>query len=91
MSFRDHPNFRELSGPAFGAIVVWNHHVGFYLGQSSSGAILTLGGNQGNRVCRMFNVFDNEPDFWWPKSEPMPAVGVIQVESTAGTRGGSVT
>ena len=51
VSFRNHPNFVNLSGPALGAIVVWNHHVGFYIGQSSSGAILTLGGNQGDMVC----------------------------------------
>src|SRR6476619_7088788 len=27
VSFRNHPNFRKLDGPALGAIVVWNHHV----------------------------------------------------------------
>ncbi len=91
VSFRNHPNFRKLDGPALGAIVVWNHHVGFYLGQSSSGAILTLGGNQGNAVCRTFNVFDNVPDFWWPRSEPMPEVRPILVASSAGSRGGRVT
>jgi len=90
-SFRNHPNFRKLDGPARGAIVVWDHHVGFYMGQSSSGLILTLGGNQSDSVCEAFQRFNDEPDFWWPKSEPMPEVGAILVALGAGGRGGRVT
>jgi len=89
-SFRDHPDFRKLDGPALGAIVVWDHHVGFYMGQSSSGAILTLGGNQNQSVCQAFNRL-NGPNFWWPKSQPLPEVGAILVASGAGSHGRQVT
>ncbi|WCL81588.1 TIGR02594 family protein [Saprospira sp. CCB-QB6] len=44
----------KIDKPAYGAIVVFSRsgggHVGFVVGQTES-AILTLGGNQGNKVC----------------------------------------
>ena len=43
-----------LNAPALGAVVVYERgaggHVGFVVGVDQSGRILTLGGNQGNRV-----------------------------------------
>ncbi|AFC22889.1 peptidoglycan-binding lysin domain protein [Saprospira grandis str. Lewin] len=45
---------RKIDKPAYGAIVVFSRsgggHVGFVAGQTDS-HILTLGGNQGNKVC----------------------------------------
>lgn len=57
-SFRHHPNFVKLSGPALGCIVVYWRisqasglgHVGFYGGEDSHGFIDTVGGNESDMV-----------------------------------------
>jgi len=45
---------RPLAGPALGAVVVYERggagHVGFVVGMDERGRVMTLGGNQGNRV-----------------------------------------
>jgi uncharacterized protein (TIGR02594 family) len=38
---------QELNNPALGAIVVFNHHVGFVAGRNADGRLVILGGNQG--------------------------------------------
>jgi uncharacterized protein (TIGR02594 family) len=38
---------QELNNPALGAIVVFNHHVGFVAGINADGRLVVLGGNQG--------------------------------------------
>ena len=38
---------QELNNPALGAIVVFNHHVGFVAGINADGRLVILGGNQG--------------------------------------------
>jgi len=38
---------QELNNPALGAIVVFNHHVGFIAGINADGRLVVLGGNQG--------------------------------------------
>lgn len=44
----------KLSAPEVGCVVVYERtgggHVGFVVGQDASGYLMTLGGNQGNRV-----------------------------------------
>ena len=66
VSFCGHPNFVKLNGPALGAIAVWDHHVGFYMGEAQ-GRILTLGGNQDDKVCEEFKAGDAAfRGYWWP-------------------------
>ena len=94
MSFSEHPSFIKLNGPALGAIVVWEHHVGFYMGESPDGKkIWILGGNQDDMVSKEFKVRDAAfRGYWWPrKSVPAPQVGVIQVTSEAGGLARKVT
>jgi len=38
---------QELNNPALGAVVVFNHHVGFVAGINADGRLVVLGGNQG--------------------------------------------
>jgi len=94
VSFSEHPSFIKLNGPALGAIVVWEHHVGFYMGESPDGKkIWILGGNQDDMVSKEFKVRDAAfRGYWWPrKSVPAPQVGVIQVTSEAGGLARKVT
>jgi uncharacterized protein (TIGR02594 family) len=79
VSFSDHPNFVKLDGPALGAIVVWDHHVGFYMGESQ-GRIWTLGGNQDDKVCEEFKARDASfRGYWWPNSVAVPQVRAVEV------------
>jgi uncharacterized protein (TIGR02594 family) len=87
-SFRNHPGFVQLSGPAPGAIVVfWRGapdsglgHVGFYRGEDDS-RVWTLGGNENDMVqiealpkaSASFGLIG----YWWPKSVSMPAIGPV--------------
>jgi len=93
VSFSQHPNFIKLNGPALGGIAVWEHHVGFYMGQSLDGRqIWILGGNQDDMVSKEFKLRDDTfRGYWWPRSVPMPQVGVIQVTSEAGGLARKVT
>jgi uncharacterized protein (TIGR02594 family) len=77
-SFRHHPNFVKLAGPAIGAITVfWRiskqsglGHVGFYAGEDSHGFIDTLGGNESDMVrAEMLNSAGSNfglVGYYWP-------------------------
>ncbi len=87
-SFRTHPAFVQLSGPALGAIVVYwrisqssgQGHVGFYRGEDAS-RVWTLGGNENDMVqiealpktSASFGLIG----YWWPKSVALPAIGPV--------------
>jgi uncharacterized protein (TIGR02594 family) len=97
-SFRKDKNFVKLKGPALGAIAVyWRKsprsglgHVGFYLGQTKT-QVLTLGGNESDAVRKQFEPKARLFGYWWPKSVPLPAGGVITVKSVDGQPEGSET
>lgn len=44
-------NYGVATYPRFGAIVVWPHHVAFYLDDDGSGGAYIMGGNQRNEFC----------------------------------------
>jgi uncharacterized protein (TIGR02594 family) len=84
-SFRSHPEFVQLDGPALGAIAVfWRGskdsglgHVGFYRGEDAN-HVWTLGGNE-NDMVQIEALAKDSPTFgligyWWPKSVPLPAI-----------------
>jgi uncharacterized protein (TIGR02594 family) len=87
-SFRTHPNFVRLQGPALGCLVVfWRGasdsglgHLGFYRGEDQ-GHVWTLGGNENDMVqiealakqSSSFGLFG----YWWPKSVPLPTTGPV--------------
>jgi len=95
-SFTTNQNFVKLSGPTLGAIVVYSRggpnsgqgHVGFYMGETQT-QILTLGGNESNAVRQQFEPKTRLLGYWWPKSVPQPAGGVIRVSSQDGNPAGS--
>jgi uncharacterized protein (TIGR02594 family) len=97
-SFRHDPNFVRLNGPALGAIAVyWRSsptsglgHVGFYMGETST-QILTLGGNESDAVREQFEPKSQLFGYWWPKSVPLPAGGIITATSENGHPAGKVT
>lgn len=90
-SFRHDQNFVRLGGPALGAIAVyWRFsptsglgHVGFYMGETDT-QVLTLGGNESDAVREQFEPKSKLYGYWWPKVEPVPQIGPIQVASDAG-------
>jgi uncharacterized protein (TIGR02594 family) len=82
-SFRTHPGFVQLSGPALGALAVyWRGapdsglgHVGFYRGEDPN-HVWTLGGNE-NDMVQIEALAKSSATFgligyWWPKSVPLP-------------------
>jgi uncharacterized protein (TIGR02594 family) len=95
-SFRSHPGFVQLPGPALGAIVVfWRGspdsglgHVGFYRGEDAT-RIWTLGGNEADMVqieaLPKSGVSFGLVGYWWPKSAPLPAVGPLMMPSGSPT------
>jgi len=87
-SFRSHPGFVPLTGPALGAIVVfWRGskdsglgHVGFYAGEDAA-HIWTLGGNE-NDAVRIEALPKDSATFglvgyFWPKSAALPVIGPL--------------
>lgn len=87
-SFRTHPAFVQLPGPALGAIAVfWRDskdsglgHVGFYRGEDDA-HVWTLGGNE-NDMVQIEALPKSSASFgligyWWPKSVPLPAIGPV--------------
>lgn len=92
-SFRHHPNFVRLDGPALGAVAVfWRGaspasglgHVGFYRGEAGD-RVYVLGGNEGDAVkiepmAKAAQHFGLR-DYWWPKSVPLPVIGSIPIRS----------
>lgn len=87
-SFRTHPDFVALPGPALGCIVVyWRGskssglgHVGFYVDETSA-AIRTLGGNESDMVQIEPLPKDGGSfglvGYYWPKSVALPKIGAI--------------
>jgi uncharacterized protein (TIGR02594 family) len=87
-SFRNHPGFVQLSGPALGCVVVfWRGaadsglgHVGFYRGEDAD-RVWTLGGNE-NDMVQIEALPKSSGSFgligyWWPKGVPLPATGAV--------------
>lgn len=65
-----------LAAPALGAVVVFERgpgsgHVGFVVGRNPRGALLVLGGNQGNRVSVAPFAVDRVLGYRWPKAHPL--------------------
>lgn len=91
-SFRSHPGFVQLPGPALGALAVfWRGspdsglgHVGFYRGEDAT-RIWTLGGNENDMVqieaLPKSAVSFGLIGYWWPKSVPLPAIGPVAMPS----------
>lgn len=92
-SFRHDDDFVPLSGPALGAIAVYwrvSHtsglgHVGFYCGERG-GYVWTLGGNESDMVqiemlAKQASTF-GLIGYFWPKSEPIPAIKPIIVDAS---------
>ena len=91
-SFRNHPNFVPLAGPALGAVAVfWRQsknsglgHVGFYRGEAGD-RIYVLGGNEADQVqieglpkdSRSFGLVG----YWWPKSVPLPHIQAVLIRT----------
>lgn len=87
-SFRSHPDFVQLAGPAKGAIAVFwriskesgQGHVGFYDKEDAT-HVYTLGGNENDMVQDAPLPKDSAAfgliGYWWPKSVPLPAIGAI--------------
>lgn len=95
-SFRTHPSFVALAGPALGAIVVfWRGstssglgHVGFYYGENAN-KIWVLGGNEDDMV-QIEAIPKSSPSFglvgyFWPKSVALPTIGAIILPTTTPT------
>lgn len=76
----------QLAKPVLGCIVVFARdgggHVGFVVGQSPSGNLLVLGGNQGDEVNVREFPLTRVTGYRWPTGKPMPA-GELPVGSAA--------
>lgn len=78
--------FVRLTGPALGAIgTMWRGskasgkgHVFFYAGTDGTGTI-GLGGNQEDGVTYAYEDISRLTGWWWPKGQPLPAVGEVRV------------
>lgn len=95
-SFRTHPAFVQLSGPALGAIAVFwrisrasgQGHVGFYRGEDAT-RVWTLGGNENDMV--QIEALPKDSDtfgligYWWPKGVPEPTTGAVLMPTGAPT------
>lgn len=96
------PDFVELDGPAYGAIVCFKRgtggsgHIGFYLGESADGSMIrVLGGNQGDALKASW--FPKRgPNNWaftgyfWPASVEDPEGGRIVLDDDGEPAEGSV-
>jgi uncharacterized protein (TIGR02594 family) len=97
-SFRSDTNFRQLTGPALGAIAVfWRNskrsglgHVGFYDGENSVG-VNVISGNSGDMVNR--KVFPKDAakfgliGYWWPSTVAGPVIGKLPIVKSSGVSG----
>jgi len=85
-SFRTNSNFVPLTGPAFGAVVVFwrisptsgQGHVGFYRGETVE-SVYVLGGNEGDMVQIEPMSKKQLIGYWWPKSVGLPTIAVTAV------------
>lgn len=95
-SFRSHPGFVQLSGPALGAIAVfWRGtrdsglgHVGFYRGEDAS-RVWTLGGNESDMVEIAALPKDSSSfgliGYWWPAGVAKPTTGAVMMPAGSPT------
>ena len=76
---------QELKKPAAGCVVTFTRngggHVGFVLGVDKTGALLVIGGNQGNKVCVEKFPLAKATAFRWPAgvalpTEPAPVLAI---------------
>lgn len=67
---------RAQTTPCVGSIVVFTRdgggHVGFVVGKNAAGALLVLGGNQGNEVNVRAFPLDRVSGYRWPAAVPEP-------------------
>lgn len=67
---------RSQAVPCVGSIVVFTRdgggHVGFVVGKTAGGALLVLGGNQGNQVNVRAFPLDRASGYRWPTAVPEP-------------------
>ena len=74
----------KLDHPVLGCVVIfwrgskdgWQGHVGLYMGEDSRGRILTLGGNQGNKVSIAPYAKDRLLGYRWPSGQPKEVVPI---------------
>jgi len=96
-SFETHKNFVRLSGPALGAIATFwrgsrasgSGHVNFYAGTDAQGRHVGVGGNQGDVVSAAYMDMSRHTGWWWPKDQPLPAIGAVRVTGLAAVKAGS--
>lgn len=73
----------KLSTPVYGAIAVFTRegggHVGFVVGQTASGDLLILGGNQGDAVNIKAFKRDRVSGFRWPDNQPLNRVTALPI------------
>lgn len=99
-SFRSDKNFRQLTGPALGAVVVfWRisknsglGHVGLYDGENAN-QVSCVSGNAGDKVARKTFAKSSKTfglvGYYWPIGQPLPKVGALPIPKTA-SGGGKV-
>lgn len=78
-----------LSAAAVGCVVIYERkgggHVGFVVGQDQNGNLMTLGGNQGNRVSVLPFDRSRAIGFRWPSAPfPPPVTQVLPTVNSAG-------
>jgi len=86
-SYETNKNFVRLSGPALGAVATFwrgskssgSGHVNFYAGTTPDGRHVGVGGNQSDAVTAAYMDMGRHTGWWWPKGEPLPRVGAVQV------------
>ena len=89
MRARDWLNWGQpLPGPAHGCVVVFERgsagHVGFVIGQTSTGHLMVLGGNQGNAVSRAAFERSRVLGYRWPSGVPLPISAPLVVMNASG-------
>lgn len=86
---RSYQNFgTKIDRPIPGCIVVfwrgspngYNGHVGFVTGQTRSGNLVVLGGNQSDMVCERAFEKDRVLSYRWPLGVPVPKEAVMKEE-----------
>lgn len=78
----------KLDTPIDGCVVVFSRkgggHVGFVIGQTSTGYLSVLGGNQGNAVTIAKFDKDRVVGYYWPKEVPIPAQKTLSIVIVSG-------
>lgn len=79
---------RRMTLPQHGCIAVFERkgggHVGFVVGQSDSGHLMILGGNQGNKVSIVPIERSRAIAYIWPVGVPLPTNQMLAVLDTQG-------